>query len=90
MPASILFVDLTAAFDHVERSWLYKTIEKRFTKGSKNDLEQLLKSIYEYTSTSLAENPEHKFELTVGVRQGDPESPMLCNLYMDFVMRILH
>ena len=28
------------------------------------------------------------FELTVGVRQGGPESPMLYNLYMDFVMRI--
>ena len=88
MPAPILFVDLTAAFDHVERSWLFKTIEKRFPKGSKNDLVQLLKSIYSYTSTSLAETPEDKFELTVGVRQGGPESPMLYNLYMDFVMRI--
>ena len=29
-----------------------------------------------------------KFDLTVGVRQGGLESPMLYNLYMDFVLRI--
>ena len=48
----------------------------------------LLEALYSYTTTALAETPEEIFELTVGVRQGGPESPMLYNLFMDFVMRI--
>lgn len=84
----ILFVDLTAAFDHVERKWLFATIEKRFPNGAGHELVELLKALYSYTTTALAENPEDKFELNVGVRQGGAESPMLYNLYMDFVMRI--
>ena len=47
-----------------------------------------MKAIYSYTTTALAENPDDKFELKVGVRQGGAESPMLYNLFMDFVMRI--
>jgi len=31
---------------------------------------------------------KNTFELTSGVRQGGPESPLLYNLYMDFVMRV--
>ena len=84
----MLFVDLSAAFDRVERNWLFKTIEKRFPDGSGNELVLILKAIYSYTTTSLAENPDHNFELTVGARGGGPESPMLYNLFMDFVMRI--
>ena len=87
-PTPILFVDLTAAFDHVERIWLFMTIEKRFSNDSSNELVDLLKAIYSYTTTALAENPDDKFELNVGVRQGGAESPMLYNLFMDFVMRI--
>ena len=43
---------------------------------------------YSHTTTALSQNPDDEFKLTVGVRQGGPESPMLYNLYMDFVMRI--
>ena len=49
---------------------------------------KLLESLYSSTKTSLQESPDDTFELTVGVRQGGPESPLLYNLYMDFVMRI--
>ena len=87
-PTFILFVDLKAAFDHVERSWLFKSIKTRFPTGSDKTLVQLIEALYSYTSTALAEAPEDKFELNTGVRQGGPESPMLYNLYMDFVMRI--
>ena len=87
-PTPILFVDLTAAFDHVERSWLFKTIETRLPNGSGNEILAILKAIYSCTTTALAENPEDVFELNVGVRQGGAESPMLYNLFMDFIMRI--
>ena len=37
-PTPVLFVDLTAASDHVERNWLFMTIEKRFANDSSNEL----------------------------------------------------
>ena len=36
----------------------------------------------------MAETPDDVFQLKLGVRQGGPESPLLYNLYMDFVMRV--
>ena len=87
-PTFLLFVDLSAAFEQVERSWLFKSINKRFPSDTDKALIQLFESLYSYTTTALTETPNGMFELTVGVRQGGPESPMLYNLYMDFVMRI--
>ena len=88
-PTYVLFIDLTAAFDHVERSWLFKTLQYRYPTGTEETMLKLLESLYSSTTTSLAENPDDKFELTSGVRQGGPESPLLYNLYMDFVMRVV-
>ena len=53
-----------------------------------NEVILLLKALYTYRTAALSETPEDKFEIKVGVRQGGPESPMLYNLFMDFVMRI--
>jgi hypothetical protein len=47
-----------------------------------------MESLYSNTTTVLAEIPDDIFNLNVGVRQGGPESPMLYNLFMDFIMRI--
>ena len=87
-PTYALFVDLSAAFDHVERSWMFKSIKNRLPDGFSLELVNLLETIYSNTTTSLAETPDDIFQLSVGVRQGGPESPMLYNLYMDHVMRI--
>ena len=65
----LLFVDLTAALDHVERSWLFKSIKKRFINDSDQTLIQLIGALYEYTSTALSETPNGKFDLTVDVRK---------------------
>ena len=86
--AYLLFVDLTAAFDTINRQWLFQTIYQRLPAESNKDLFKLLESIYKYTTTALAEDPDNIFEITSGVRQGGPESPCLYNLYMDYVMRI--
>ena len=83
-----LFVDLSAAFDHVERSWLFKSIFQRINSEQHEKLFNLLKSLYSYTTTALDGNPQEIFEITIGVRQGGAESPSLYNLYMDYVMRI--
>ena len=84
----VLFVDLSAAFGHVERKWLFKMLSMRYPKGTDQTMLNLLESLYSSTKTSLQESPDDTFELTVRVRQGGPESPLLYNLYMDFVMRI--
>ena len=86
--SNLLFVDLSSAFDHVDRNWLFQTLRKRSIYPNLEPVLQLLESLYSHTTSALAETPEDPFELTIGVRQGGPESPMLYNLYMDFVMRI--
>ena len=89
-PVYAIFIDLTAAFDHIERKWMFKTIHQRFHRDADRSLIELLESLYTYTTTELAQAPNYIFELTSGVRQGGPESPILFNLYMDYVMRIFH
>ena len=84
----VLFVDLSAAFDHVDRKWLFKSIKNRYQNESSIKLVELLENLYQHTTTALAESPEDEFEITTGVRQGGPESSLLFNLYMDYIMRI--
>ena len=87
-PVFVLFVDLSAAFDHIIRPWLFQSIYKRLPAEEDTTIIKLLEALYSYTTTALTETPDDTFELTLGVRQGGPESPLLYNLYMDFVMRI--
>ena len=87
-PMYVLFIDLTAAFDHVNRDWLFTSIKKRFPDHTNNLLFELLQSLYSNTKTALDGDPNFVFETYVGVRQGGPESPFLYNLYMDFVLRV--
>ena len=54
-PTYALFVDLSAAFDHVERRWLFQTIRNRFPERFNPDMMQLLESLYSSTTTALAE-----------------------------------
>ena len=87
-PMYILFIDLTAAFDHVNRDWLFASIKKRFPDHTKNLLFELLQSLYSNTKTALDGDLDSAFNTYVGVRQGGPESPFLYNLYMDYVLRV--
>ena len=81
-------MDLTAVFDRVERGWMFKSIISRCPEGFNQTLVELMETLYANTTTALAESPNDIFELNTGVRQGGPESPMLYNLFMDFIMRI--
>ena len=87
-PVCLVFVDLSAAFDHANRKWLFKSLKQRFPNEESNTLIDLLESLYSYTTTSIGKSETNKFELFVGLRQGGAESPTLYNLYMDYVMRI--
>ena len=87
-PVYVLFVDLSSAFDHVIREWLFKSISQRFKSDRPTKLFDILQAVYSYTTTALSETPDDSFEILTGVRQGGPESPLLYNLYMDYVMRV--
>ena len=81
----LLFVDLSAAFDHIARSWLWKSIRLRLpTELEDTTLIDILKNLYSKTSIDIE---GINVPTTAGVRQGGPESPPLFNLYIDFVMR---
>ena len=84
-PLYLLFVDLSAAFDHIPRKWLFDTINLRFTNNPPTVI-KILDKLYQQTSLSYEGTT---FETTSGVRQGGPESPFLFNLYLDFVMRLV-
>ena len=62
-PTPVLFVDLSAAFDHVEISWLFKTIKNRLIDGEMNEVILLLKALYTYRTAALSETPEDKFDI---------------------------
>ena len=67
---------------------MFQSIYQRFPPGADTKLIELFESLYSYSTTSLAETPDDIFELLLGLRQGGPESPPLCNLVMDYGMRI--
>ena len=46
---------------------------------------ELLKSLYKSLTSAI--DGHHEFKVELGVRQGGPESPLLFNLYLDYVMR---
>jgi len=81
----LLFVDLSAAFDHIARDWLWKSIRLRLPPELEDTtLIDILQNLYSKTSIDIEGS---NVPTTAGVRQGGPESPPLFNLYIDFVMR---
>ena len=51
-------------------------------------INKIIECLHESTTASLAETPDKKFPLNCGVKQGGIESPMLYNLFIDFVMMV--
>ena len=84
-------MDLTAAFDHVNRRLLFKTIHQRLASTNQSSANiEILEKLYETTKAFLQnDNPDRDwFETSSGVRQGVQEGPPLYNLYSDFVIRV--
>ena len=85
---NVLFVDLSAAFDHVDRRWLFRTLKQRIQNNTDCKLFDLLETLYSSTTTALSKHELETFVIELGVRQGGSESPLLFNLYIDYVMRV--
>ncbi len=84
------FVDLSAAYDHINRDLLFKCINNRLPPGLKNTNFNILKSLYDNTTSYISShNPDiESFKTTSGVRQGGNESPNLYNYYKNYSMRV--
>ena len=83
------FVDLTAAYDHVNREFLFTSIRNRLASGQATNTIEVLQAIYNTTRAFIAhDGPESMFETTSGMRQGGIESAPGFNLYLDYAMRV--
>ena len=55
-PAYALFIDLAAAFDHVDRKLMFETVRQRLSPTSDKKLIQLMESLYSHTTTAFGLN----------------------------------
>ena len=79
-----VYIDLTAAYDHVPRDFLFRVLQLR---TGATHLIAILRKMYEGTTASI-KGMATKFDVLVGCRQGGQESPCLFNYYLDFVLRV--
>ena len=78
-----LFIDLSAAFDTVNRSQLFQLMER---KGISDYLIECCKEIYRRTPIEMG---QIKFYTNKGVKQGCPLSPLLFSLYISDIEEVL-
>ncbi|MCP4258756.1 MAG: hypothetical protein GY774_14830 [Planctomycetes bacterium] len=83
-PFVAVYIDLTAAYDHIPRDFLFKILKLR--TGAPR-LINILQLMYEGTTASIC-GMKTAFEVLVGCRQGGQESPCIFNYYFDFVLRV--
>ena len=82
-PLYLCMIDLRAAYDHIDRNMMFKVLSIR-TKAPK--LVNILKAVYTGTIAAIKHTVD-QFQIHTGCRQGGIESPMIFNIYMDFVLR---
>ncbi|XP_071959537.1 uncharacterized protein [Antedon mediterranea] len=84
------FIDLTAAFDHVNRNLLFLSVRNRFHLNQSTTMIDIIQSLYSSTKAYLADDDpsDDKFETSSGVRQGGIESTSMFNQYFDYVIRV--
>ena len=79
-----IYIDLTAAYDHIPRDLLFKVLKAR---TGATHLINILQTMYEGT-TAVIRGMKKAFDVAVGCRQGGQESPCLFNYYFDFVLKV--
>lgn len=85
---SYLFVDLTGAFDTVCHKKMLNILSSKFQDKNHNLLRYVdrLQSTLQY-STRVGSAQSKRRKQRLGVRQGDPLSPVLFNFYFDIVLQ---
>jgi uncharacterized C2H2 Zn-finger protein len=87
-PLFMCFIDLKKAYDSVNRTLLWKAVREY---GVSEKVVKILNSLYDNTTARVRVNgklSEH-LSLKTGVKQGCVLSPLLFNIFMDWVMRIV-
>ena len=79
-----VYIDLTAAYDHIPRNFLFKVLDLRI---GASHLIAILYKMYQGTTASILGMKE-KFDVLVGCRQGGQESPCIFNYYFDYVLKV--
>ena len=77
------FIVLKAAYHWIDRSMIFRILEIRLGDSI---LVQILKALYTGTSTNIR-GTKNKFQTFIDYRQGGLESPIIFNIYLDFVLR---
>ena len=77
-PLYVCFIDLTAAFDHVNRDLLFKTIRNRLSDDQNTVNIDIIENLYMDTKSYMQnEDPEYdSFPTKSGVRQGGRKAPL--------------
>ena len=80
-----IFIDLSQAFDTVNRNVIYNSLIKH---NVPDKLMKLIKLILQRTKTKVKVNNNYSewFETKTGVRQGDPLSALLFSVVLDSVI----
>ena len=83
-PLIAIYVDLTAAYDHIPRDFLFRVLDFRLQAPH---IIKILQLMYHGTTASI-KGMRSVFEVLIGCRQGGQESPCLFNYYFDFVLKV--
>ena len=85
-PLFMCFIDITKAYDSVNRELLWKVC---LSYGITPKLVNLFKMLYENLIAKVKINGElsESFEMNTGVMQGGIPSPLLFNILFDFIIR---
>lgn len=81
-PLAVVFVDFAKAFDSVSHEHLQRVLEQR---GLDQHIMALIGSTYEKSTMRIIIDgmKSSMIDMSVGVKQGDPMSPLLFNLALD-------
>uniref|UniRef100_A0A4W5LF61 Reverse transcriptase domain-containing protein n=1 Tax=Hucho hucho TaxID=62062 RepID=A0A4W5LF61_9TELE len=87
-PLAVVFVDFAKAFDSVSHEHLQSVLEQR---GLDRHIMALIGSTYEKSTTRITIDGVRSsvIDMSVGVKQGDPMSPLLFNLALDPLVQTL-
>uniref|UniRef100_A0A672Y8Q6 ribonuclease H n=1 Tax=Sphaeramia orbicularis TaxID=375764 RepID=A0A672Y8Q6_9TELE len=79
---AVVFIDFAKAFDTVSHSHIDAVLERR---GVDELIKGIIKNSYKhcYSRIQTVKGPSKKIFIRVGVKQGDPMSPLLFNLALD-------
>ena len=83
-PLIAIYVDLSAAYDHIPRDFLFRVLKLRLQAPHIIDVLHLM---YIGTTASI-KGMRSTFDILIGCRQGGQESPCLFNYYFDFVLKV--